>query len=58
MYFFSKDLFEVKCQYLFNKCEKVGSDHFNDLKVFIEKSNDMRGVYKIIEEYNPGKNAK
>ena len=33
----------------------MGLDHFNDLKVFIEYSNDMQHVSKNIEEYNIGK---
>ena len=31
---------------------------FNDPKAFIEYSNDMQDFYKIINEYNPGKNHK
>ena len=45
-------------QNLINKREKVGIDHFNDLKFFIEHSNDMQLVYKNIEEYNPNKKCK
>ena len=29
--------------------------YLNDLKDFIEYSNDMDGIYKNIEEYNPHK---
>ena len=32
--------------------------HFNDLKAFIEYSNDMDHVYKNIEDYNPNKKRK
>ena len=49
---------EAKCQYLINKREKVGLDHFKDPKVFIDYSNDMQDVYKNIEDYNPGKDPK
>ena len=49
---------EAKCQYLINKREKVGLDHFKDPKVFIDYSNDMQDVYKNIEDYNPGKKRK
>ena len=42
-----------KYQYLINKREKVGLDHFNDGKAFMEYSNDMQDVYKNIEYYNP-----
>ena len=55
---YSKDPYEAKYQYLINKREKVGLDHFNDPKAFIEYSSDMRDVYKNIEDYNPGKKRK
>ena len=58
IYLYAKDPYEVKYQYLINKREKVGLDHFNDPKVFMEFSNDMQDVYKNIEEYNPEKNRK
>ena len=32
--------------------------HFDDPKAFIEYSNDMQGVYKNVDEYNPGKKRK
>ena len=41
-----------------NKREKVGLNHFNDPKTFIEYSNDMRDVYKNIEDYNLGRERK
>ena len=44
-------------KYLNNKSEKVGLDHFNDPKTFMEYSNDTQGVYKNIEEYNRGINV-
>ena len=47
-----------KYQYLINKREEVGLDHFNDPKTFIEYSNDMRDVYKNIEDYNQGRGHK
>ena len=47
-----------KNQYLINKREKVGLNHFNDPKAFIEYSNDMQDVYKNIEDYNPIKKPK
>ena len=37
-------------QYLIKKREKVGLNHFNDLKPFMEYSNDMQDVYKNIED--------
>ena len=58
IYLYSNDPYKAKYQYLINKREKVGIDHFNDSKAFIEYSNDMQDVYKIIEDYNPGKKRK
>ena len=58
IYLYAKDPYEAKCQYLINNCEKVGLDHFNDSKAFIEYSNDMQDVYKNIEEYNLRKKRK
>ena len=45
-------------QYLINKHEKVGLNHFNDPKAFMEYSNDMQDVHKNIEDYNPIKKRK
>ena len=58
IYLYAKDPYEVKYQYLINKCEKVGLDHFDDHKTFIEYSNDIQDVYKNIDDYNPGKKHK
>ena len=58
IYLHAKDLYEAKYQYLINIRENVGIDHFNDPKAFIEYSNDMHGVYKNIDEYNPDKENK
>ena len=58
IYLYAKDPYEKKYQYLINKREKVGLDHFNDAKAFMEYSNDMQDVYKNIEEYNPIKKRK
>ena len=55
---YAKDPYESKYQYLINKREKVGLNHYDDTKAFIEYSNDMQVVYKNIEEYNPGKKRK
>ena len=53
IYLYAKDPYEEKYQYLINKREKVGLDHFDNPKVFMEYSNDMQVVYKNIEDYNP-----
>ena len=58
IYLYPKDPYEKKYQYLINKREKVGLNHFNDPKAFIEYSNDMQDVYKNIEDYNPIKKRK
>ena len=55
---YSKDLYEGKYQYLINKRESLGINHFNDPKAFIEYSNDMRDVYKNINYYNSDKENK
>ena len=36
-------------QYLINKREKVGLDHFDDPKAFMEYSNDMEDVYARLQ---------
>ena len=58
IYLYAKDPYEAKYQFLINKRESIALKHFNDSKAFIEYSNDMQDVYKIINEYNPGKNRK
>ena len=44
IYLYAKDPYEKKYQYLINKREEVGLDHFNNAKTFIEYSNDMQDV--------------
>ena len=51
IYLYAKDPYEAKYQYLINKRESVGINHFNDPKAFIEYSNDMRNVYKNNDDY-------
>ena len=53
IYLYAKDLSEPKQQFLINKRESTGLKYLNDLKAFIEYSNDMVDIYKNIEEYNP-----
>ena len=55
---YAKDQYEAKHQYLINKREGVGIDHFNDSETFIEHSNNMHDVYRNIGEYNPDKENK
>ena len=58
IYLYAKDSYEAKYQYLINKHEKVGLNHFDDHKAFIEYSNDMEDVHKNINDYNPRKKRK
>ena len=58
IYLYAKNRYEAKHQYLINKREGFGLDHFNDPKAFIEYSNDIRHVYKNINYYNPDKEIK
>ena len=55
---YAKDSSECKCQYLINKREGVGINHFKNAKAFIEYSNDMHNVYRNINYYNPDKENK
>ena len=58
IYLYAKDPYKAKYQYLINKREKVGLNHDDDPKAFMEYSNDMEDVYKNIEDYNPKKSRK
>ena len=58
IYLYAKDPYATKYQYLINKREKVGLNHFNDPRALMEYSNDMQDVYKNIEDYNPIKKSK
>ena len=58
IYLYVNDPYEAKYQYLINKREKVGLDHFDNPKAFIEYSNDMQDAYKDTEGYNPKNNRK
>ena len=58
IYLYVKDPYESKYQYLINKREGVGINHFNDSKAFIDYSNDMQDVYENIDDYNPDKENK
>ena len=58
IYLYAKDPYEAKYQYLINKREGVGINHFNDPQTFIEYTNGMHNVYKNIDDYNPDKENK
>ena len=49
IYLYEKGAIEAKYQHLINKREKVGLDHFNGPKTFIEYSNDMEDVHKKLK---------
>ena len=49
IYLYAKDQYETKYQYLINKRENVGLDHFDDPKAYMEYSNDMQDVYKKLK---------
>ena len=55
IYLNAKDPYEAKYQYLINKCENVGLNHYDDPKAFMEYSNDMLDVHKNIEDDNVDK---
>ena len=58
IYLYAKDPYESKYQYLINKREDVGINHFKDPKAFIEYSNNMHDVCKNIDDYNSNKENK
>ena len=58
IYLYPKDPYEAKHQFLINKRESIGLNHFNDPKAFIEYSNNMQDVYKNINENNADKECK
>ena len=58
IYLYAKDPYESKYQYLINKRESVGINHFNDPKAVIDYSKDMHDVYENIDDYNPDKENK
>ena len=49
IYIYAKGPYEAKYQYLINKPGKVVLDHFKDPKAFMEYSNDMEPVTKILK---------
>ena len=50
IYLYAKDPYDSKYQYLLNKRESVGINHFNDPKGFTDYSNNMHDVYKNIDD--------
>ena len=58
IYLYAKNPYEDKYQFLINKKESIRLKYFNDPKAFTEYSNDMRDVYKNINDHNPDKENK
>ena len=58
IYLHAKDPHEAKYQILVNISGSTVLKHFNDVKVFIEYSNDLQCVYKNIEEYKINRKCK
>ena len=58
IYLYVKDPYEPKYQYLINKREGVGINHFKDSEAFIDYSNNMHDVYENIDDYNLDKENK
>ena len=55
---YPKHPYEDKYQFLIKKRENIGLKHFNHPKASIEYYNNMHGVYKNINHYNPDKENK
>ena len=53
IYLYAKDPYEEKYQYLIKIREKVGIEHHDHPRAYIEHSNDIHDVYKNIGDYNP-----
>ena len=50
--------YEAKHRFLIDKQKIASLKHFNDAIAFIEYQNNIDGIYKKIEEYNPKKKGK
>ena len=49
IYWYANDPNQAKYQLLINKRESAGLKYLNDAKVFIEYSNDMDDIYKMLK---------
>ena len=49
IYLHAKDPYQAKYQLLINKIENTGLKYLNDWKAFIEYSNDMDNIFKILK---------
>ena len=50
IYWYAKDPYEERFQFLINKRESTGLRHFNDCKAFIEYSKDIDDNFKNIDK--------
>ena len=57
-YLNANDPYKAKYQFFINKRESTGLKHLNNSKAFIEYTNDLDDIYKIIEECNSNKERK
>ena len=58
IYLYAKDPYKKNISIFNKQTEKVGLNHSNHPKAFMEYSNDMQDVYKNIADYNPIKKRK
>ena len=58
MYWYARDLNELKYQFLIKKREDIGIKHVNNPNAFINCSNAMDDVHENIDDYNPIKKIK
>ena len=54
IYLYAKDTFNPKYQILINKCDQIGTKHFNDPKAITKYSSDIKDIYPNIEDFNSG----
>ena len=55
MFLYTKDPYEAKHQFLTNKRESTGLNHFNESHVLIKYSNDMDDIFLKIEKNSQNK---
>ena len=58
IYLYTKELSELKYEFLIKNRENVGIKYLNDSNAFTECSNTMDDVYENIDDYNPNRKRK
>ena len=58
IYFYAKDLSELKYEFLIKKSKTTEIKHLNNPNAFIECLNTVDGVYDNIDGYNPSRTRK